>query len=233
MELEKNIQKIQDLKSNLNKKRENYSIKKLKQHTSTGYSSIGIDHNFYKAIVKSTIHGLACKETFVFYKNPDTKMLSFVKRVNIEIEDLKIKGIGTFEYDFSWSSKKNKKIKWSKIPATIYLNRYEEDFTEDYFNFIRQTINNTSFKEKLEHYIFNHYQKHDYTEYLEMDAADKEEWEDAYPLIKIPRDIWKVLGEEFDIHFIDNQTFDLQFEYGPDPEHGISLIVESGELKVE
>jgi hypothetical protein len=229
-ELEVNIQKIQNLKSDLDKKRENYTIETLEKHTSTGYSSIGTDHNFYKTILESTIHGLVCKETFVFYKHPDTQMLSFVKRVKIEIEDMKIKGIDTFEYDFTWSSKTAKKTKWSEIPATIYLNRYKEDFTENYFEFIRQTINDASIKEKLEQFIFDRYQKHDYPGFLDMNKADKSYFEDSYPKVSSPNKIWKLLGEEFDIHFVDEKTYDLQFEYLPDDEHGLKITVTNEQM---
>jgi len=227
-----NIEKVRKLKSNLLKKRKNYKLKKLKQYTNTGYSSIGTNHNFYRLFLESSMNDLQCKETFVFYKDSDTQLLSLVKRVKIEIEDLIIKGIGTFEYDFSWSSKNPINTNWSKIPATIYLTRYQEDFTENYYAFIRQTISDSSFKETLEQFIFDHYQKHDYLEFLAMGKADKDYFEDSYPKVSLPSNIWKVLGEEFDIHFIDDQCFDLQFEYLPDDEHGLAITVTNGKLKI-
>ena len=229
-DLEENIEKTQKLKSHIENKRVNYSIQSLKKHTHTGYNVITATHSFYETIVESKIHGLTCKEKFVLYKNPDTQLFSLVKRVHIEMEDLKIKGIGTFEYDFSWSSKRTKKMKWSKIPATIYLNRYQEDFTEGYFEFIKRTINDVSFKEKLEEAIFNRYQKIDYPEFLAMSKEDQDFFEEGYPRVKTPSEIWKLLGDEFDIHFVDNNRFDLQFEYLPDDEHGLNITVSKGKL---
>ena len=227
-DLKESIQKIQKLKSILARKREYCKLSPLEQHTNTGFSTIGTNHNFYKTILNSTMNGLQCKETFVLYKNPTTQYLSFIKRIQIEKEDLKLKGIGTFEFDYSWSSKRKKKTKWSEIPATIYLNQFEEDFIEDYINFIKQTINDNAFKEKLEQFIFDHYHKNYYSEFLAMTDNAKEYFEDGYPKIKSPSEIWQLLGDEFDMHFIDNQTVEIQFQYLPDNEHGLALNVTNG-----
>lgn len=232
IELEENIKKIQKLKSNLNIKREKCTVEILEQHTNTSKAYIGTDHHFQKTTLKSIINGLQSEEDFVFYKNPNTQLLSLVKRVEIRIEDMRIKGIGTFEYDDSWSSKKTIKTKWSKIPATIYLNPLVEDFIEEYYAFIRQTINDATFKEKIEQFIFDHYQKNDYPAFDDMSKTDKDFFEASYPKISTPNEIWKVLGDEFDIRFIDNQTFVLLFEYGPDDEHGLTITFVNGKFQI-
>ena len=232
LEVEENIKKIRKLKSNLNIKRLSSIIKPLEQFTNNSHGYLGTDHNFQKTTLKSTINGLQSEEDFVFYQNPNTQLLSFVKRAEIRIEDIKIEGIATFEYDTTWSSKKAQNIKWSKIPATLYLNPSAEDFTEEYYDFIRQTINQTSIKEELEQLIFDHYQKNDYPEFLEMSETDKEFFEDCYPNVSSPNEIWKILGVEFDIRFINHTTYDLLFEYGPDDEHGLTVNCTNGKFQI-
>ncbi len=233
IDFKESILKIRKLKSVLTRKREQGKLTPLEQHTNTGFSTIGTAHNFYKMILTSTMNGLQCKETFVLYKNPATQHLSFVKRIQIEKEDLKLKGIGTFEFDVLWYSKRKKKTKWSEIPATIYLNQSEENFTEDYINFIKQTINDSSFKDKLEKFIFDYYQINDYSEFLAMLEPAQDYFEDDYPKVKSPAQIWQLLGDEFDIHFIDKQTVEMRFQYLPDDAHGLTINITNGEIKNE
>ena len=48
----------------------------------------------------------------------------------------------------------------------------------------------------------------------------------------MPSKIWKLLGKELDIYFVDNKTFHLQFEYLPDDEHGLTVMVTNDKLKI-
>jgi len=228
---EDEIKRIQNFKSKLTIKRQQPTTSALKHLTNNPYR-IGSDHHFYKTTVKSTINGMQSEEDFVLYKNPETQLLSFVKIIDFRIEDLKIKDLGTFEYDSYWSSKKAKKTKWSKIPAKIHLQEDTDNFTEDYFDFIRKTINDESLKEKLETFLYEHYQKNDYAEFLEMSPTDVDYFEGNYPKVTAPSKIWKALGETFDIYFINNKTFKLQFEYTPDDEHGLSLTVVNDKIQL-
>lgn len=66
-----------------------------------------------------------------------------------------------------------------------------------------------------------------------MSKTDKEFFEACYPKVSASNEIWKVLDEEFDIHFIAYQTFDLQFEYNPDAEHGLSVAIKNIVLRLK
>lgn len=229
-DFKENIQRIEKQKAKLTSIRENCKLSNLKQltHTDSGY--IGTEHNFFETKLKCLMGGVSCEETFVLYNNPNTKQLSFIKRLRIEKDDLKLNGIGTFSFDYNWKSKRKSKIVWSEISAMLYLSEFEENFTDDYVVFIKKTMNDISFKDTIEQFVFDRYQTIDYPEFLAQDKQTRDEWREAHPDVKTAAEIWQILEGELDIHFIDSQTFDVQFSYSPDPEHGLCLTVKNGKI---
>ena len=65
-----------------------------------------------------------------------------------------------------------------------------------------------------------------------MSETDKDIFDEGYPEIKSPEEIWKLLGDEFDIHFVDYKTVHLKFLYLPDDEHGLTILLVNGKLKI-
>ncbi len=222
----------------LDKDRSNPTISKLEPFITTGTAEVKgrtIDKNlnYYKARVSSTISGLIAHEDFIFYKCPEKQLFSFVRRTKIAMDNFEIKEVATFAYNYSWSSTEAVEVSWVPVPAMLHLAVSEAAFTELYFDFIRKVIKDITLKSKFEQLVFDHYQKNDFPEYLEMSDSDKDFFGDGYPKLNVPSDIWKLIKDFFDIRFLGNQKMQLDFDYAPDDEHGLTVMINNGSWSIK
>ena len=180
------------------------NVKSLHEHDFPGL--ILLEHHFYKCFMSGkSLSGINCVEEIIFYKNPTTQQLSFITIHNTSYDLVKVKGLGTFNYDDEytlWSLEKQKKPQWSAVPCALLIEDGNDLFSKSNMQFVRNLYNNERLKELIEKHVFDIYQKHHYPEYLAMDKEEQAECSDFFPEISKKNQIWVLLGEE--LRFIFN-----------------------------
>lgn len=204
-------------------------IKPLQEYT----FPMGVDghHDFYSCWVEGVLNnGMKCEEEFVFYKDPLTHSLSFIAINATRYESVKVKGLGTFDYDgISWKMARKKKPKWSNVPCSVTINDGNDLFDTENCLFMTEFFNQEELRGDFETFVYQQYQTIDYPEYLAGDQEEQEEYRECYPNISSKEEIWQLLGESMRIHVdTTKKSISIYSDYLPDDEHGITIEVREG-----
>ncbi|MFN7976432.1 MAG: hypothetical protein U0166_29545 [Acidobacteriota bacterium] len=194
----------------------------------------GFDNESYFVVsVGSTIgDGVRLKEEFLLYHDQPTRLWTIVLRLTSEIDEVKVKGIGTFAYDATsrWQLKKKVTPAWSNLKASLHVDGFEDALTERRIDFVRTIIAKAELRPVFEGHVFKLYRERIYPDFEAMPDDEKKDWKKAYPKLDGPRGIWTLFGNRAAIHVEDDTTFSLDVDARFDPEHGLSVRVRDWQI---
>jgi hypothetical protein len=173
-------------------------------------------HNYYLVTVDSIVGDQSnLKEEFLLYHD---KVWSMIRRYRSAIDDVKIKGLGTFTFDntYKWTLKKKVTPAWSELAAELNVDGEEDAMSATLIAFVKEVLGKADFKPALEAYIFN--------DYLEMPDEDKE------PLAT-PQEVWQQLGKNCNISIDSDNAFHFHVNCSWDQEHGVTVRVKDWEIQ--
>ncbi|GAA3918142.1 hypothetical protein GO495_20595 [Chitinophaga oryziterrae] len=173
-------------------------------------------HNYYLVTVDSIVGDQSyLREEFLLYHDV---VWSMVRRYRSAIDDVKIKGLGTFTFDdtYKWTLKKKVTPAWSELAAELNIDGEEDAMSTTLIAFVKEALDKADFKPALEAYIFNNY--------LEMPDAEK-------PLLATPQEVWQQLGKNCSIYIDSENTFRFHVDCGWDQEHGVTVRVKDWEIQ--
>jgi hypothetical protein len=155
------------------------------------------EHHYYIVPVESSVgDNYLLKESFLLYQG---EQWSMVRRYSSAIDEVKIKGVGTFTFDdtYKWELKKKITPAWSESPAGLYVEGEEDALSGEVITFIKAILANADFKSVLEAYVLNYggaacnnyniYIKSDHEFHIHMDSP----WDEEHGLTVKVRD-WKI-----------------------------------------
>jgi hypothetical protein len=163
-----------------------------------------LDRSYYLVKVDSMVgNNYPLKETFLLHYDVKWTLLS---RRQATIEDVKIKGVGTFTFDSTYKWELSKKITpaWGELKASLHVEGEEDALTADRITFIKEVLAKADFKPVLEAYIIR--------------------------LTELT-DIWSVLGKDFNIYIDSDNEFHLHTDCPWDEEHGITVRVKNWQIQ--
>lgn len=184
------------------------------------------DHHYFSTWVSGILsNGTKCDQTFVLYRDPTTKCYSLIVDKETRFESIKIKGLGTFDYDGSvWSLTRKKKPKWSPLPCSVVIRDSKSLFSSENVSFIQESFNNAKLKQTIENSVYKQYQDVDYPDYVNADPDERLRLRDCYPNIASEEEIWQLLGKALRLSFnLEQKVLSVHADYLPDYEHGISI----------
>jgi|GEM_PF-2654194 len=167
-------------------------------------------HNYYLVTVNSIVGDQShLKEEFLLYHDMEWSM---VRRYRSAIEDVKVKGLGTFTFDdtYKWTLKKKVTPAWSEFAAELNINGEEDAMSATLIAFVKEVLGKADFKPALEAYIFN--------DYLQMPDEDK-------PTLTAPHEVWQQSGKNCSICIDNDHTFHFHIDCNWDLEHGVTVRV--------
>ncbi|MCR4265794.1 SMI1/KNR4 family protein [Nitratireductor sp. ZSWI3] len=169
----------------------------------------------------------------VFLLHEDGGNWTLLRRHNAVIDEVRIKGVGTFAFDatYKWKLKKKMIPAWSERPAVWHVDGNEDALDAARIAFIKEVVDCSDFKAAFEVYVFQLYTKRRHHEFEAMTEDEKREWADSYPEITLPADIWRLLGKTLQIHIEENGRFHLRTDATWDPEHGLDIAVEDWRIR--
>lgn len=177
--------------------------------------------------------GNRLKEEFLLYHDKSQGSWTLVRRHNATIEDVKIKGVGTFSFNstFKWKLKKKTTPAWSDVPFELHVSGEEDALTETRIDFIKEVLSKEDFRVALEAYVFDLYTTKMHPEFEAMEDDEKADWANDYPKIDDASEIWQLIGKRRAIYIENDREFHLQTDASWDPEHGLSVGVEDWRLR--
>ena len=176
--------------------------------------------------------GLALREEFLLYHDEATARWTIVRRLTSAIDEVKVKGLGTFAFDSSdgWRLTKAVAPAWSERKAALHVDGGEEALTPGRIGFVREIVGNDGFRAAFEAHVFTLYVERFRPEFEAMPEDEKEEWVEAYPALTAPRGIWALFGKRATLHVEDDTTFSFHVDAGFDPEHGLTVRVRAWKI---
>ncbi|MGL5631749.1 MAG: SMI1/KNR4 family protein [Azovibrio sp.] len=178
-------------------------------------------HNYALVTVESLVgDNNRLKEEYLLHHGKDG--WTMLRRYGAAIDDVRVKGVGTFAFNstYKWKLKKKVTPAWSELPFELYVSGEEDALTTSRIAFVKEVINNATFKPTFETHVFRIY-----TEFEAMPDDEKVEWVDCYPRISAPGDIWKLFGKKCSLYVENNDQFSLVADTCWDPEHGLTMTV--------
>lgn len=190
-----------------------------------GYSSWN-KNEYYLVNVNSIVGDKnQLKEVFLLHHDATTSQWTFVRRFQSLLDEVKIKGVGTFTFDdtYKWELKKKVIPAWSALPAAIHVDGEEDAMSAARISYIKEVLSFAGFKPLLEAFIFSQYQ----AAYNVMPDDEKT----GYPVTTSPPGVWSLLGKSINVYIDGNDTFHLHTDCKWDDEHGITVNVKNWQLQ--
>ncbi|GJD96044.1 SMI1/KNR4 family protein [Methylobacterium iners] len=114
--------------------------------------------------------GHRLREEFLLHHDPDAASWTMLRRLEATIDDVRVKGVGTFTFDATeqWRLKKKIRPAWSELPATLHVAGDEGALTRARIAFVEDILRREDFKPILEAHVFDLYTRVAYPEFEAM-----------------------------------------------------------------
>lgn len=193
---------------------------------------LGTQHGLAVIRVQSVIGtAIPFEENYLMHRTENG--WSIVRRLEAKIDDLTVKGVGTFAFDQreGWHLKRKIRPAWSDVPFDVNIQGREDALTKDKIELVRQIKTDAAFRDSFEGELFAHYTEVARPGFEDLPPDERAEWEDAFPTITSPFEIWGLIDKQRSI-FIDGDgtvtiTVDTHFE----PEHGYTRRIDAWAMK--
>lgn len=183
-------------------------------------------HGYQLVTVESRVgDGNRLREEYLLHH--DKGGWTLLRRHEAVIDDVRVKGVGTFAFDstYKWKLKKKVQPAWSELAAELRVAGEEDALTQARIAFVKEVIAKAEFKPVFEAYVYKLYTEKMYPEFEAMSDEEKQDWADSYPRLSSAGEIWRLLGKKCAIEVTSDTTFDLAAGASWDPEHGLTLDV--------
>ncbi|MEZ0471556.1 SMI1/KNR4 family protein [Luteimonas salinilitoris] len=167
-----------------------------------------------------------------FLAHEDEGRWTLVRRHDATIDDVRIKGVGTFTFDatYKWKLKKKVTPAWSELPAELRVEGEEDALNSMRIAFIKEVMARREFKQVFEARGFQIYTGRMYPEFEAMTNDEKEEWADCYPRLARSDEIWQLLGKKLTVTVLSDADFHIHTDAKWDPEHGLTVEVKAWQI---
>jgi hypothetical protein len=163
--------------------------------------------NYYLVTVDSIVGDKnQLKEKFLMHMQD--AQWTMIRRYQATIDDVKIKGVGTFSFDstYKWELKKKVTPSWSELKVNLHVDGEEDAMTASMIAYIQEVLNKADFRPVIEAYILK-------------DAGTT------------AANIWSVLGNDAEIYIDSDHAFHFHADCPWDEEHGITVRVKDWEIQ--
>lgn len=169
--------------------------------------------------------GFRLREHYLLHS--DQRQWTLLRRHDATIDDVRMKGVGTLAFDatYKWKLKKKVTPAWSELPIELHVDGEEDALTAERIAFIKDVIARAEFKPEFEAHVFELYSGRMYPEFEAMSDDEKAEWQDCYPKLAQPREIWRLLGKKGAIYIRSDREFEIYTDASWDLEHGLTARV--------
>ena len=183
-------------------------------------------HGYHLVTVESRVgDGHRLNEEYLLHRNEGG--WTMVRRYEAAIDDVRVRGLGTFAFDstYKWKLKKKVRPAWSDLTVEVHVEGEEDALTPARISFIKQIIGKADFRTTFEAFVYKLYTERMYPEFEAMSDDEKQEWAGSYPRLSSAGEIWRLLSKRFEIVVVSDTEFNVATDASWDPEHGLTLNV--------